>query len=69
MRPIFPKLRCRSYADESKASYVLALLFRDIVAVVTICSLMGYAFLRTLGKHSLYQWRNPRLLESANVVN
>ena len=45
MRPVFPKLRCRSYADESKASYVLALLFRDIVAVVIYVSL---AF--------LYEW-------------
>jgi len=41
----------------------------DVVAIVTIFSLMGYFFLRSLSKYSLYPWRDPRLLESANVVN
>lgn len=41
----------------------------DVVAVVTVTSLTAYAFLRSLGKYSLYPWRDPRLLESVNVVN
>lgn len=41
----------------------------DIVAVVTIFCLMAYVFLRSLGKYSLYPWRDPRILESANVTN
>lgn len=41
----------------------------DIVALVTISCLSGWFFLRSLGKYSLYPWRDPRLLESANVVN
>ena len=40
-----------------------------MVAVVTISSLMGYFFLRSLSKYSLYPWRDPRLIESVNVVN
>jgi hypothetical protein len=52
-----------------KGVWIAGAWIGDVVAVVTICSLMGYVFLRTLGKYSLYQWRNPRLLESANVVN
>jgi hypothetical protein len=30
---------------------------------------MGFLFLRKLAKYSLYPWRDPRLLESVNVVN
>lgn len=41
----------------------------DVVALVTVVGLFGYVFLRTLGKQSLYPWRDPRLLESVNVVN
>ena len=52
-----------------KGVWIAGAWIGDVVAIVTICSLMGYVFLRTLGKYSLYQWRNPRLLESANVVN
>jgi hypothetical protein len=41
----------------------------DIVALVTVVGLMGYVFLRSLGKTSLYPWRDPRLIESVNVTN
>lgn len=41
----------------------------DIVALVTIFCLSGWFFLRSLNKYSLYPWRDPRLIESVNVVN
>ena len=41
----------------------------DIVALVAIVGCMGWLFLRSLGRYSLYPWRDPRLLESINVVN
>jgi hypothetical protein len=30
---------------------------------------MGFLFLRGLSKYSLYPWRDPRLIESVNVIN
>jgi len=41
----------------------------DVVALVTIFCLSGWYFLRSLNKYSLYPWRDPRLIESVNVVN
>ncbi len=41
----------------------------DIVAVCAVLGTLGYLYLRNLGTHSLYAWRDPRLLESANVRN
>lgn len=41
----------------------------DIAALAAVVGVMGYAFLRTLGKNSLYPCRDPRLLESVNVTN
>ncbi len=41
----------------------------DVLAVVGVLGLLGYLYFRNLGKSSLYAWRDPRLLESANVRN
>ena len=41
----------------------------DIVALCTFVGLLGFIFLRSLARYSLYPCRDPRLLESANVVN
>jgi len=41
----------------------------DIFALMAVGGGLGYIFLRKLNKFPLYPWRDPRLLESANVVN
>lgn len=41
----------------------------DIFALLAIVGTMGFLFLRSLANQSLYPCRDPRLLESANVVN
>lgn len=41
----------------------------DILAFITVGSLVTYIYLRTIGKHSIYPCRDPRLVESANVLN
>ncbi len=41
----------------------------DIVAFAAVFGTLGYLYLRNLGKHSLYAWRDPRLVESINVKN
>jgi hypothetical protein len=41
----------------------------DIVALCTFVGLLGFLYLRSLARYSLYPCRDPRLLESANVVN
>ncbi|MFT5410384.1 MAG: uncharacterized membrane protein YidH (DUF202 family), partial [Verrucomicrobiales bacterium] len=41
----------------------------DLLAVVTIGCIIGYIFLRTLGKHSIYPSRDPRLKESIELLN
>ena len=41
----------------------------DLVALIGLVGTLGFLFLRSLGKYSLYPCRDPRLLESANVVN
>lgn len=41
----------------------------DVLAVVGVLGLLGYLYFRSLGKNSLYAYRDPRLLESANVRN
>ncbi|HSI63375.1 MAG TPA: hypothetical protein VLE43_09655 [Candidatus Saccharimonadia bacterium] len=41
----------------------------DIVALVTIGGLVGWAYLRRLAKASLYPCRDPRLLESVIATN
>ncbi len=41
----------------------------DIVALVGVFCTLGYIFMRSLGKHSLYAHRDPRLVESVNVIN
>ncbi len=43
--------------------------FGDIVALAAVVGTLGYVYLRSLGKTSLYAWRDPRLLESINVKN
>jgi hypothetical protein len=42
---------------------------QDIVAFCAVFGTMGFLYLRGLAKYSLYPWRDPRLLESVNVVN
>ncbi len=41
----------------------------DLLAIVTAGAFLAYIFLRTLGKHSLYPCRDPRLQESVNLTN
>jgi hypothetical protein len=41
----------------------------DVVAFVAVVGTLGFLFLRSLANYSLYPCRDPRLLESANVVN
>lgn len=41
----------------------------DLLAAVGVLGTLGYLYFRNLGKNSLYAWRDPRLLESANVRN
>lgn len=41
----------------------------DVVALFGVAGTLGFLFLRGLGKSSLYPCRDPRLLESVNVVN
>ena len=41
----------------------------DLAALVTIGAPLALVFLRTLGKHSLYPVRDPRLPESLRLVN
>lgn len=41
----------------------------DIVALLAVVGTLGFIFLRSLSKYSLYPCRDPRLLESVNVVN
>lgn len=41
----------------------------DVLALIGVLGLLGYLYFRSLGKNSLYAWRDPRLLESANVRN
>ncbi len=43
--------------------------FLDLLAIVTIGCTIGYIFLRTLGKHSIYPCRDPRLQESIDLLN
>lgn len=41
----------------------------DVVAFCAVFGTLGYLYLRSLGKNSLYAWRDPRLIESINVKN
>ena len=41
----------------------------DLAALVTIGAPLALVFLRTLGKHSIYPMRDPRLPESLRLVN
>jgi hypothetical protein len=41
----------------------------DVVALCAVVGTLGFLYLRSLSKHSLYAWRDPRLLESVNVHN
>ena len=43
--------------------------FYDLLAIVTIGCTIGFIFLRTLGKHSIYPSRDPRLQESIDLLN
>lgn len=43
--------------------------FYDLLAIVTIGCSIGFIFLRTLGKHSIYPCRDPRLAESVELRN
>lgn len=42
---------------------------QDIAAFCAVFGIMGFLYLRGLAKYSLYPWRDPRLLESVNVIN
>jgi len=42
---------------------------QDIAALCAVFGTMGFLYLRGLAKYSLYPWRDPRLIESVNVVN
>lgn len=42
---------------------------QDIAALCAVFGTMGFLYLRGLAKYSLYPWRDPRLLESVNVIN
>ena len=42
---------------------------QDIAALCAVFGTMGFLFIRGLSKYSLYPWRDPRLIESVNVVN
>ena len=41
----------------------------DLVALAGFVGTIGFLYLRSLGRYSLYPCRDPRLLESANVTN
>jgi hypothetical protein len=41
----------------------------DVCALLAVVGISGFFFLRSLSKYSLYPCRDPRLLESANVIN
>jgi len=43
--------------------------FLDVLAIVTIGCIMAFIFLRTIGKHSIYPCRDPRLQESIDLRN
>jgi hypothetical protein len=42
---------------------------QDVAALCAVFGTMGFLYLRGLAKYSLYPWRDPRLIESVNVVN
>jgi hypothetical protein len=42
---------------------------QDLAALCAVFGTMGFLYLRGLSKYSLYPWRDPRLIESVNVVN
>ena len=42
---------------------------QDVVALLAVIGSLGFLFLRGLGRSSLYPCRDPRLIESVNVVN
>jgi hypothetical protein len=42
---------------------------QDVAALCAVVGTMGFLFLRGLSKYSLYPWRDPRLIESVNVIN
>ncbi len=41
----------------------------DIIAFCTVFGILGYLYMLRLTHHSLYAWRDPRLVESINVRN
>ena len=41
----------------------------DLLAFVSVGSIMLWAYLRSIGDYSIYPSRDPRLLESARLVN
>jgi hypothetical protein len=41
----------------------------DFVALIAIGATLGFAFLRIVGKASLFPVRDPRLVESLKLVN
>jgi hypothetical protein len=42
---------------------------QDLAALFAVFGTMSFLYLRGLAKYSLYPWRDPRLIESVNVVN
>lgn len=42
---------------------------QDVAAFCAVVGCMGFLYLRSLAKHPLYPVRDPRLIESINVVN
>lgn len=52
-----------------KGVWVAGAWVQDIAALCGVFGTMGFLYLRGLAKYSLYPWRDPRLIESVNVVN
>jgi hypothetical protein len=42
---------------------------QDVTALCAVFGTFGFLYLRGLAKYSLYPWRDPRLIESVNVIN
>lgn len=42
---------------------------QDVAALCAVVGCMGFVYLRSFARSSLYPWRDPRLIESINVVN
>jgi hypothetical protein len=57
----------RNYKGGLEASVVPALT--DVTCLVALVGILGFFFLRSLARHSLFPARDPRLVESINLKN